>query len=534
MKNSIFTLLLGAAAFFVSGCSKNTPQETEGPSTGSSVHTLNVSASTDAITRSGMNPAKDAVIWLTGDKIGLFAADNSNTVLSEAGITGAGRSALFSGAINGAIEDNTTYYMYFPYTSGATLTANKLTFPFPGTINYGESGVRDIPMVAKFTGKESEVNATFKQLFAIMQVSLLKNNTSKMINVQRITFEGKNGENIAGNVSVDMSAASFSADLSAATGKTITLNCANSGGVQLDKTTPVQFFIAVPAMTYSNGYKLSIETDDETFVYNSGSGAVALSKGEVFESPEYVVQGEITVAPTELFLHGTGIRGDAEGRRFRIDENGEFVIFARLQAGTLYLKSETGDRIYYNGTKFVYGDGTFVIEGNVGAGYHEGYCYRITINYTANKLDVVQFFNDWSFFIWAGDNSNMGNIVYRGAGIFSCGTVGSEVSFTPPSIDYGGGDVRPDYRYCIYFPVNYPVDNTRMYWGAASVSQPDANTPQLYYNVAYNMVAPGTDAFDWNHQWMMRADYVDKKGVITIDSNIDGPMTLVFSDVVAK
>lgn len=129
-----------------------------------------------------------------------------------------------------------------------------------GNLEYVKNGCRNIPVFAKY---EDGVSSGFKNPFTIVGLRLKKDDSVlKPLRVKQIVFTGNNGEVVAGGMEVDMSEDFPKVNFyePGEGEQALVLDCAE--GVELTAE-PEIFYMAVPAINYSGGYKFTVVTDRE-------------------------------------------------------------------------------------------------------------------------------------------------------------------------------------------------------------------------------------------------------------------------------
>lgn len=129
-----------------------------------------------------------------------------------------------------------------------------------GNMEYVKNGCRNIPVFAKY---EDGVSSGFKNPFTIVGLRLKKDDSVlKPLRVKQIVFTGNNGEVVAGGMEVDMSEDFPKVNFyePGEGEQALVLDCAE--GVELTAE-PEIFYMAVPAINYSGGYKFTVVTDRE-------------------------------------------------------------------------------------------------------------------------------------------------------------------------------------------------------------------------------------------------------------------------------
>lgn len=190
------------------------------------------------------------VLWASGDKITVYA--DGSTIPSDFSLTsGAGTDhAMFTGATAGS-----TFIGFYPSSMIAAegWQNNVLTINLPQEQAYaaGTFAPETFPMIA--VGSAS--NLTFKNLCAILKVSLTGEEQ-----VNSIEFKPADASKIvSGKATIQTNYGGDTPQLVMTAGgaNTVLLNC---GAVPLNAITPTDFYLVIPAGTYSGGFSLDIKT----------------------------------------------------------------------------------------------------------------------------------------------------------------------------------------------------------------------------------------------------------------------------------
>ena len=205
------------------------------------------------------------VLWKQGDQVSIFAgsAINEHYRVSDAsdGKTAATLNKVEStGSVaGGEIPNNVAFY---PYVSTAAIAKSGGSYvisdiSLPANQNYAISsfGNGAFPMTA-VTGSTNDFNLKFKNVLGGLKLQLKGNAI-----ITSISVTGNNSEVICGAAYVTVSDTAVpSIALTDMSSTTITLDCGN--GVQIGAETATAFIIALPPMTMSGGFTVTV-TDTE-------------------------------------------------------------------------------------------------------------------------------------------------------------------------------------------------------------------------------------------------------------------------------
>lgn len=246
----------------------------------------------DAQTRTYLSSSE--VYWSSGDQIAVFykntlrkrfdvtpeSIDSKNaTFLLDEGYVQMGSNVM--------VSHNVAYYPFCDVTcapDGSSYTLSSLTLP--STQSYVEEsvGLGAFPMVA-VTENTDDVNFCFKNICGVMQFQLKGSGFVRSVNVK-----GNSGEILAGPAVVTAGYGKEpSISMSAGGVKEVTLDCGESG-VELNETTPVSFFIALPPVQFEGGFTITVtDTWGGSMEYStSKKNPVGRSKGLRMPAKEYI------------------------------------------------------------------------------------------------------------------------------------------------------------------------------------------------------------------------------------------------------
>lgn len=246
----------------------------------------------DAQTRTYLSSSE--VYWSSGDQIAVFykntlrkrfdvtpeSIDSKNaTFLLDEGYVQMGSNVM--------VSHNVAYYPFCDVTcapDGSSYTLSSLTLP--STQSYVEEsvGLGAFPMVA-VTENTDDVNFCFKNICGVMQFQLKGSGF-----VRSVSVKGNSGEILAGPAAVTAGYGKEpSISMSAEGVKEVTLDCGESG-VELNETTPVSFFIALPPVQFEGGFTITVtDTWGGSMEYStSKKNPVGRSKGLRMPAKEYI------------------------------------------------------------------------------------------------------------------------------------------------------------------------------------------------------------------------------------------------------
>ena len=305
------------------------------------------------------------VFWSSGDQIAVFMA---NTLRKRFNVTPESidsKDATFQydsqyiiTGKNDNISHNVAYYPFCDVTcapDGSSYTLGNLTLPSTQSYVEGSVGLGAYPMVA-VTENTDDVNFCFRNLCGVMQFQLKGYGFVKSVSVK-----GNRGEVLAGQAVVS---AGYGNDpsiaMSAEGTKEVTLDCGESG-VELNETTPVSFFIALPPVQFEGGFTITVtDTWGGSKEYSTTKkNPIGRSKGLRMPAKEY-----IGVRPPQEgdYIDEYGVN---HGQGIEIDG----VVWAPVNCGYKAPTSKSRGfpygKLYQWGRKYGQGyDGELYVDGN--------------------------------------------------------------------------------------------------------------------------------------------------------------------------
>lgn len=280
MKYGLYTVVLTT---FMLSCSED--ESLDGIQPAPKKVLMEFYAGADAATRTQLVEG-NAVYWEAGDPISLFDPSGSNNEFSTAE---SGASVHFTGM---AIESIGTYYALYPYDGEAQISGSVITTTLPARqAALGGSFSRGLnPSVATADAKN---NLFFKNACALVKFTL--DATSPV--VAKATLQGNNGEELAGELSIDANEADLEAVVDSGWGDTV---------VELVGTlTPgnTYYFVVAPG-TLNDGLTLTLYDSDGKVWTKQGSQMVKLL-------PSYIL--DLGTVTPDNFVPSVGYEVDVNG-----------------------------------------------------------------------------------------------------------------------------------------------------------------------------------------------------------------------------
>ena len=297
MKKIYILLTVFAAAILAGGCAKEqaVPQIQEGTS---------ITASLSPV-KTAINGVK--VTWTAGDAIN---------------VNGAVSGALAEDAVTAVFTFRTVIENPFKalYPTSIYKDEQTITLPASWSIDNFKTPLGGYAA----TGKE----VTFSALTAFVKISLTGEETTT---VKNITLTGKNGEQLAGDFTIDFQTLALTGASQADADKTLKVNVAKALSSE-----PLIVYIPVPAGEYTAGYTVDI-TDAEGKIMRQEVLARTIKAGELREMPALVFEPNVE-EPQETL---GGIPNAAEFKAFAAAVNeGRSIARWLNQAGEVELQAD--------------------------------------------------------------------------------------------------------------------------------------------------------------------------------------------------
>ena len=231
------------------------------------------------------------VRWTADDRVGIFNKIAYNQEYRFMGETGADEGTFQK--VNpeetptGAALDHVV--AVYPYQAGASIgTGEALSFTFPAVQTYaaGSFGPGANTMVSVSTGDALQ----FRNACGYLRLSLY----GAGVTVSSITLKGNKGEKIAGNATVTMPLGGVpSVSMASDATTSITLTCTEPVALGASQAQAVDFWFAVPPVTFSEGFTVTIQHQ----------GGLSVKKTE---NPVTITRNNLSkMAPVEVKLLDT-------------------------------------------------------------------------------------------------------------------------------------------------------------------------------------------------------------------------------------
>ena len=239
--------------------------------------------------------ARGKVLWKQGDQVSLFDGSTINERYQVTDDSDGKTSATLykvgaPGFVAGSeIPVNVAFYPYVSTAgiakkSGGAYLISDIALPATQNCALESFGNGAFPMVA-VTSSASDMDLRFKNVLGGLKLQL-KGTAA----ITSISLTGNNNEKLCGAAAITVSNSEVPAiTLSDATAKTVTLDCGD--GVQLEAETATVFIIALPPMTMTGGFTVTV-TDS-----NNNQMEIKTTKSQTITRSNLLKMPAVTFAP---------------------------------------------------------------------------------------------------------------------------------------------------------------------------------------------------------------------------------------------
>ena len=199
--------------------------------------------------------------WNADDRISLFNKSTVNQEFVFTGETGDASGEFREVDNGGSATGATIQYVValYPYQSSASIGGSGLSLTLPAEQAYAEKSFG--PGANTMISLGADDNLQFKNLCGFLKVRLYGG-----ASVNSVTLKGNNGEKIAGKASVSMATDGNATIAMAENASTeITVTCAEPVALGATAEESVDFWFAVPPVTFSKGFTVTVNCDGGVF-----------------------------------------------------------------------------------------------------------------------------------------------------------------------------------------------------------------------------------------------------------------------------
>ena len=235
------------------------------------------------------------VLWNTGDQVSIFAGTTVNAQYQVSDDSN-GQTRATLNQVSGSesetgteISANVAYYPYSNVTLATTETGYTISgITLPATQTYAQASFASgaFPMAA-VTASKDDNSLKFKNILGGLKLQLT--GTAK---IRSISVSGNNNEILCGSANVTVSSSDVPAiTLTDAAATTVTLDCGTEG-VQLNETTATPFIIALPPMTFSKGFTVTVTGTDGKEMTITTTKSKTVQRSQLLKMASKVYKGE--------------------------------------------------------------------------------------------------------------------------------------------------------------------------------------------------------------------------------------------------
>lgn len=245
------------------------------------------------------------IYWHNDDRLSVFYGDYNNVECRFTGATGDKSGDIVPvAAVDGGTTLFDAIYALYPYDKDAELSDSGITFTLPAVQTYAEDsfGRGANAMVAASRSREDH-SMLFRNIGGSLKLQLWGNAT-----VKRIRVKGNNNETLAGSASV-MASYGATPALEVYNGgvKNVELDCGNGVALSSSISTPTEFWVALPPVTFDKGFTVEVVCADGSLFTKSTSKRVVIERNtiqpmaafEVVATPAKPANNEIWYTTTD-------------------------------------------------------------------------------------------------------------------------------------------------------------------------------------------------------------------------------------------
>ena len=374
--------------------------------------------------------------WNSGDLITLFEGTTRNDAYrfdGEDGENSVEFNPYYVGEESGMDLDR--YYALYPYeyTTEYVIGSGEDENDFIGyklldTQEYKERSVAPkANVMVAVTADLDDVDLRFRNVCSYLCVKLYGADQK----VGSVVFQGNNGEAISGYAAITPVYGGAPSISVKGTGTTITLNCGDGVTVGSTKENATEFWIVVPPLTYSKGYKVTVNG------YYGGSRSFEITASRTFERNKYnTLTRELVLDDGIDLTQYTDLSAEGTANCYMISEAGNYKFKAVEGNSDVAIENVKGAEVLWES----FGTNVTPLVGDLvaTAGYKNGYVYFSTPETFSNGNASVALRHSnglilWSWHIWCTEEGWNDQVYPNNAGTMMDRNLGA-TSATPGSV----------------------------------------------------------------------------------------------------
>lgn len=236
--------------------------------------------------------------WHNSDEISIFAGTTKNLKYKFEGETGSrtGKFSCVTSNTSGGTALDCNYAIY-PYSALTTMLASgNIEYSLSSSQKYAENSFApNANIMVAATENTDNTHFQFKNVVGYLKLQLYGNNTS----VKTITLTGNKSEKLTGNATIT---ASFGKEPTLtlddnATNK-VTLNCESAVKLSSDSAKPTEFWFALPPVTFSEGFTITVTDSEGNQFKKSTSKKVVIARNTILPMQSIEVVTKATTGST--------------------------------------------------------------------------------------------------------------------------------------------------------------------------------------------------------------------------------------------
>lgn len=236
--------------------------------------------------------------WHNSDEISIFAGTTKNLKYKFEGETGSrtGKFSCVTSNTSGGTALDCNYAIY-PYSALTTMLASgNIEYSLSSSQKYAENSFApNANIMVAATENSDNTHFQFKNVVGYLKLQLYGNNTS----VKTITLTGNKSEKLTGNATIT---ASFGKEPTLtlddnATNK-VTLNCESAVKLSSDSAKPTEFWFALPPVTFSEGFTITVTDSEGNQFKKSTSKKVVIARNTILPMQSIEVVTKATTGST--------------------------------------------------------------------------------------------------------------------------------------------------------------------------------------------------------------------------------------------
>ena len=326
------------------------------------------------------------VLWKQYDQVSIFSGSTLNEHYQVSDASDGKTTATLikipeSGYVAGTeIGNNVAFYPYASSAelakSGSNYVISEIELPATQTYTVGSFGNGAFPMAA-VTSSTEDMNLKFKNVLGGLKLQLKGTAT-----ITSITVRGNNNDILCGDAEVTTTYGGVpSITLSDASAKAVTLDC--GAGVALNSETATPFIIALPPMTMTGGFTVTVTDSESKQMEIKTTKSQTITRSSLLKMPAVNSVGTALATPLKFTSTGaTSISLIRYGTPDEIDldykvDNGEWTSYPvgkaisltngqelSFRAGVAGNTSFSQSNLYYYNFNIT-GSGTVAASGNI-------------------------------------------------------------------------------------------------------------------------------------------------------------------------